>query len=54
MRDQESLAEILDRIDMEYWLNREGFEYKVTRGKNGIQLNVKECPVCVTQVGKSI
>ncbi len=33
MRDQESLAEILDRIDMEYWLNREGFEYKVTRGK---------------------
>lgn len=46
MRDQESLAEILDRIDMEYWLNREGFEYKVTRGKNGIQLNVKECPVC--------
>lgn len=42
----ENLGEILDKIDIEYWLNRQGFEYKVTRGKSGVQLNVKECPVC--------
>ena len=46
MSKEETLSEILDRIDVEYWLNRQGFEYKVTRGKSGIQLNVKECPVC--------
>lgn len=40
------LSEILDKIDIEYWLNREGYEYKVTRGKSGVQLNVKTCPVC--------
>lgn len=40
------LAETLDKIDIEYWLNREGYEYKITRGKSGVQLNVKECPVC--------
>lgn len=40
------IAETLDKIDVEYWLNREGYEYKLTRGKSGVQLNVKECPVC--------
>lgn len=40
------LSETLGVLDIEYWLNREGFEYKVTRGKSGVQLNVKECPVC--------
>lgn len=40
------LSETLDRIDMEYWLNREGYEYKVVHGKSGTQLNVKRCPAC--------
>lgn len=43
---KQSLSEILDHIDMEYWLDRESIEYKVVRGKNGEQLNVKECPCC--------
>lgn len=46
MTKNNGIQEILDRIDIEYWLNREGMEYKVTRGKSGIQLNIKECPVC--------
>ncbi len=45
-RDGSEIAEILDTIDMEYWLNREMVEYKVTRGSRGTQLHVKECPVC--------
>lgn len=40
------LSDILDRIDIEYWLDREGYEYRITRGKSGVQLNVKECPAC--------
>lgn len=40
------LGEILDRVDIEYWLNRECVEYKVTRGSHGMQLNLKECPAC--------
>lgn len=31
---------------MESWLDHEGIEYKVTHGRSGTQLNVKECPVC--------
>ena len=40
------IREILDLLDMEYWLDREGLDYKVTEGSRGTQLNVKECPVC--------
>jgi DNA primase len=42
----EDLQEVLSSIDMEYWLDREGVRYRVTRGARGIQLNVKECPCC--------
>ena len=42
------LEEALDMIDMESWLDREGIDYKVTRGSRGTQLNVKECPCCGT------
>lgn len=41
-----NLAEILSQIDMEYALDREGITYKLTYGKSGQQLNVKECPCC--------
>lgn len=44
----EELQEALDAIDMESWLDREGVEYRSTRGSRGLQLNVKECPVCGT------
>lgn len=45
-KDNKELSEALDKIDMEYWLNREAVDYKVTRGARGAQLNIKECPVC--------
>lgn len=40
------VGELLEKIDMEYWLNRETVEYKVARGSRGVQLNIRECPVC--------
>lgn len=46
MTRNDDLQEALDQIDMESWLDREGIDYKVTRGSRGIQLNVKECPAC--------
>ena len=42
----DEIAEILDSIDMEAYLDREGIEYKVTPGSSGTQLQVKDCPVC--------
>lgn len=41
-----TISEMLDNLDVEYFLNREGIDYKVTRGSRGMQLNVRECPVC--------
>lgn len=38
--------EILDALDVEFFLEREGLAYKSTRGSSGEQLNVKECPAC--------
>ena len=46
MAQSNDLGEIIEKIDMEYWLNREGVDYKVARGSRGVQLNIKECPVC--------
>lgn len=40
------ISEILEKVDMEHWLTREGLEYKTVRGKKGLQLNLKECPAC--------
>lgn len=44
----EDIQELLETIDMEMWLDREGVDYRVTRGSRGVQLNVRECPVCGT------
>lgn len=46
MSSNEELQELLDSIDIESWLDREGVRYRVTRGARGTQLNVKECPCC--------
>ena len=40
------IRDLLDELDMESWLDYEGIQYKRTRGKSGIQLNVRECPCC--------
>lgn len=42
----EELQEVLDTIDMESWLDREGVRYRMGRGSSGLQLNIKECPCC--------
>lgn len=41
-----SIDELLDAIDMESYLDREGIQYKIAHGSSGTQLNVRECPVC--------
>lgn len=40
------LEEAIEQIDMEYWLDQNGIDYKRTRGSSGEQLNLKECPCC--------
>lgn len=40
------LDEILDTLDIETWLDREGVRYKKERGARGPQANVQECPCC--------
>ncbi len=40
------LGEILDKLEIDAYLDREGIEYRETRGSRGVQLNVRECPVC--------
>lgn len=42
----EDLQELIESIDMQSWMDREGVEYRVTRGSRGTQLNVRECPCC--------
>ena len=46
MSTDSSFQEVLDSIDMEYYLDREAIEYKHTYGSSGPQLNIRECPVC--------
>jgi len=46
MASNEELQEALEKIDIEAWMDREGIDYRVTRGARGTQLNVKECPCC--------
>lgn len=36
----------LDNIDVEYLVSFEGFEYKLSNGNNGQQINIKTCPNC--------
>ena len=39
-------SRILDDFDLQYYCDIEGVEYNLTRGKRGLQINVKECPHC--------
>lgn len=45
-KTNEELDELLDQVDMEDFLVFEGVNYRVTRGRSGVQLNLKECPRC--------
>ncbi|MDP9155279.1 MAG: DNA primase [Pseudomonadota bacterium] len=42
----EDLNELLERVDMAAYLDREGISYRETHGRSGQQLNVRECPTC--------
>jgi DNA primase len=42
----DDLKEALERLDLQAWLDREGVDYRTTRGSRGVQLNVRECPCC--------
>jgi DNA primase len=42
----DDLNELLERVDMAAWLDREGISYRETHGRSGQQLNVRECPTC--------
>jgi len=45
MLDQE-ISDILDRVDIAAYLDREGIDYREAHGSSGAQLNLRECPVC--------
>lgn len=40
------VQELEDALDFEFWLEREGVSFKLTRGKSGMQANLRECPAC--------
>lgn len=40
------IIEILDKLDIEAYLDREGVDYRIAHGSSGEQLNLKTCPVC--------
>lgn len=39
----------LDHLDTEQLVAYEGYEYRISHGSNGLQLNVKTCPACNRQ-----
>lgn len=45
-KGSDEIQEMLDLIDVEDYLNYEGVDYRMTRGRSGVQLNLKECPRC--------
>src|SRR3712207_3908605 len=36
----------LDDLDIEQLVSYEGYEYRISNGNNGLQINVKTCPSC--------
>lgn len=42
----EEIEELVDLVDIEDFLNFEGIDYRMTRGRSGTQLNLRECPRC--------
>lgn len=40
------IIDALDKIDVDYILEREGVNYRATHGSNGAQFNLQECPKC--------
>lgn len=40
------LDELLETVDVEDFLSFEGVDFRTTRGRSGMQLNLRECPRC--------
>lgn len=38
--------EIVEQLDLEYWFDRESIAHQMSRGRSGMQINVRECPAC--------
>jgi len=45
-KDNSEIEDLVDLVDMEDFLSFESIDYRVTRGRSGTQLNLKECPRC--------
>lgn len=46
MARDSQLADMMDELDFESWLDVEGVQYKLTRGTSGTQANIRACPCC--------
>lgn len=46
MNKHDTLKELIESLDPELLLDREGFRYRTTHGSHGAQLNVQDCPSC--------
>jgi DNA primase len=44
--DRAELDRALEQIDVEQYLDREGYDYTHSYGTRGLQLNLAECPAC--------
>jgi DNA primase len=44
--DPDELKELIELVDLQSYLEREGITYRPTIGSRGPQFNVRECPVC--------
>lgn len=44
--DDSELQDLIERFDLEQWLDDEGVEYNLTSGQSGEQINVTTCPRC--------
>lgn len=41
-----TFEQVEEELDLEFFLERESVSFKVTRGVNGVQLNIRTCPFC--------
>ena len=49
---EDDLQDALEAIDLEYYMEVEGIDFRVSYGGSGRQLQVKECPVCGNDANK--
>jgi DNA primase len=46
MEDRVDLKEVIEKFDLENFLDDNNIDYKITFGSSGEQINLKECPRC--------